>query len=82
METRSDGHACSSNYSPLPYELIQFTGAVCFVVVLLKGKGVVQGLLAAFVDYIKQRKTVALEELAAEFGLRVQVRLLSSGKQN
>lgn len=37
----------------------------------------VQGLLAAFVDYIKQRKTVGLEELAAEFGLRVQVRRLT-----
>lgn len=35
----------------------------------------VQGLLGAFVDYIKERKTVGLEELAAEFGLRVQVSL-------
>ena len=34
---------------------------------------VVQGMMGAFVDFIKERKTVALEELAAEFGLRVQV---------
>lgn len=33
----------------------------------------VQGQLGAFVDFIKERKTVALEDLAAEFGLRVQV---------
>ena len=33
----------------------------------------VQGMLGAFVEFIKERKTVALEELAAEFGLRVQV---------
>ena len=33
----------------------------------------VQGMLGAFVDFIKERKTVALEDLAAEFGLRVQV---------
>ena len=26
-----------------------------------------------FVEYVQQRKTVELEELAAEFGLRVQV---------
>ena len=32
-----------------------------------------QGLMKHFVDYIKQCKTVALEDLAAEFGLRVQV---------
>ena len=32
-----------------------------------------QGKLGAFVDFIKERKTVALEDLAAEFGLRVQV---------
>lgn len=31
-----------------------------------------QGQLGAFVDFIKERKTVALEDLAAEFGLRVQ----------
>ena len=36
----------------------------------------VQGLLGAFVDYIKERKTVALEDLAAEFGLRVQASLM------
>ncbi len=35
--------------------------------------GWVQGLLVAFVNFIKERKTVALEDLAAEFGLRVQV---------
>ncbi len=33
----------------------------------------VQGMLGAFVDFIKERKTVALEDLAAQFGLRVQV---------
>ena len=33
----------------------------------------VQGLLADFVDFIKERKMVALDELAAEFGLRTQV---------
>lgn len=31
-----------------------------------------QGLLQRFVDYIKQQKTVVLEDLAAEFGLKVQ----------
>ncbi|KAK3279010.1 hypothetical protein CYMTET_13091 [Cymbomonas tetramitiformis] len=31
-----------------------------------------QGLLSEFVDYIKNRKMVVLEELAAEFGLRTQ----------
>lgn len=31
-----------------------------------------QGMLGAFVDFIKERKTVALEDLAAQFGLRVQ----------
>ncbi|KAL3157299.1 hypothetical protein ABBQ38_001529 [Trebouxia sp. C0009 RCD-2024] len=31
-----------------------------------------QGLLGQFVDYIKERKSVALEDLAAQFGLRVQ----------
>lgn len=31
-----------------------------------------QGLLSEFVDYIKHRKMVVLEELAAEFGLRTQ----------
>ena len=30
-----------------------------------------QGLLQRFVDFIKERKTVLLEELAAEFDLRV-----------
>ena len=34
---------------------------------------VVQGLMGQFVEYIKECKTVALEDLAAEFGLRVQV---------
>ncbi len=33
----------------------------------------VQGMLGAFVDFIKERKTVPLEDLAAHFGLRVQV---------
>ncbi len=33
-----------------------------------------QGLLQAFIDYITDRKTVHLEDLASEFGLRVQVR--------
>ncbi len=32
-----------------------------------------QGMLGAFVDFIKERKTVPLEDLAAHFGLRVQV---------
>lgn len=32
-----------------------------------------QGLLQAFIDYIVERKTVHLEDLASEFGLRVQV---------
>ena len=32
-----------------------------------------QGLMQAFVEYIKERKTVVLEDLAAEFGMRVQV---------
>ena len=32
-----------------------------------------QGLLSAFVEYIKDRKTVVLEDLAAHFSLRVQV---------
>ena len=31
-----------------------------------------QGLLQRFVDYIKEQKTVVLEDLAAEFGLKVQ----------
>ncbi|KAK9908874.1 hypothetical protein WJX75_004133 [Coccomyxa subellipsoidea] len=31
-----------------------------------------QGLLQAFIDYIIERKTVHLEDLASEFGLRVQ----------
>ena len=30
-------------------------------------------MLEAFVDYIVESKTVMLEDLAAEFGLRVQV---------
>ena len=34
-----------------------------------------QGMLQAFVEYIKDRKTVVLEELAAHFSLRVQVTL-------
>ena len=29
--------------------------------------------MQAFVEYIKERKTVVLEDLAAEFGMRVQV---------
>ena len=33
----------------------------------------VQGKLAEFVDFIRERKTVALDDLAAEFGLRTQV---------
>lgn len=32
-----------------------------------------QGMLGAFVDFIKERKTVPLEDLAAHFGLGVQV---------
>lgn len=32
-----------------------------------------QGLLQAFIDYIIERKTVHLEDLASEFGMRVQV---------
>lgn len=32
-----------------------------------------QSLLSKFVDFIKERKTVLLEEVAAEFGLRVTV---------
>ena len=32
-----------------------------------------QAMLEAFVDFIVESKTVMLEELAAEFGLRVQV---------
>ena len=32
-----------------------------------------QGMLTAFVEYIKDRKTVVLEDLAAHFNLRVQV---------
>jgi predicted ArsR family transcriptional regulator len=31
-----------------------------------------KALEARFVDYIKRRKTVALDELAAEFGMRTQ----------
>ncbi|KAK9820108.1 hypothetical protein WJX72_006218 [[Myrmecia] bisecta] len=31
-----------------------------------------QGMLQSFIDYMKERKTVVLEDLAAEFGLRVQ----------
>jgi len=31
-----------------------------------------QGLLQRFVDYIKTKKTVSLEDLAQEFGLKVQ----------
>lgn len=34
-----------------------------------------QGLMGQFVEYIKERKSVALEDLAAQFGLRVQVNL-------
>ncbi len=41
----------------------------------------VQGMLGAFVDFIKERKTVALEDLAAEFGLRVQVCYPSMSRQ-
>ena len=32
-----------------------------------------QGALQAFIDYIVRCKTVMLEDLASEFGLRVQV---------
>ena len=32
-----------------------------------------QGLLQAFIDFIVERKIVHLEELASEFGLKVQV---------
>ncbi len=32
-----------------------------------------QAQAARFVEYIRSRKTVALEELAAEFGMRTQV---------
>ena len=32
-----------------------------------------QGLLQAFIDFIVERKVVHLEELASEFGLKVQV---------
>lgn len=32
-----------------------------------------QGLMGQFVEYIKEGKSVALEDLAAQFGLRVQV---------
>jgi hypothetical protein len=31
-----------------------------------------QGMLQNFIDYIKRKKVVVLEELAAEFGLRAQ----------
>lgn len=31
-----------------------------------------QALQSRFVDYIRRRKTVALDELAAEFGMRTQ----------
>lgn len=40
----------------------------------------VQDLLTAFVDYIVERKTVVLEELAADFRLRVQVQLLEGSR--
>lgn len=33
-----------------------------------------QGALQAFIDYIVRCKTVMLEDLASEFGLRVQVK--------
>ncbi len=33
-----------------------------------------QGLLQAFIDFIVERKSVQLEELASEFGLKVQAR--------
>lgn len=39
----------------------------------LLSSGILQGLLSAFVEYIKDRKTVVLEDLAAHFSLRVQV---------
>lgn len=38
-------------------------------------------MLGAFVDFIKERKTVALEDLAAQFGLRVQVCYLGKIRQ-
>ena len=31
-----------------------------------------QGLLGQFIDFIQERKTVALDDVAAEFGLRTQ----------
>ena len=31
-----------------------------------------QGLLGQFIDFIIERKTVALDDVAAEFGLRTQ----------
>ena len=40
-----------------------------------------QGLLTAFVDHIKDRKTVVLEDLAAHFGLRVQVETTSGQRK-
>jgi predicted DNA-binding transcriptional regulator YafY len=36
-------------------------------------------LLAEFVQFIQRRKTVVLEELAAEFGLRTQVSTIQRG---
>ena len=40
-----------------------------------------QGLLLAFVEYIKDRKTVVLEDIAAHFSMRVQVGINNAGIQ-
>ena len=37
-----------------------------------------QGALQAFIDYIVRCKTVMLEDLASEFGLRVQVKPMAA----
>ena len=52
--------------------VLQVSGDICLSTV----EADLQGLLQAFVDYIRERKTVVLEDLAADFGLRVQVLLL------
>ena len=38
-----------------------------------------QGLLQAFVEHVKERKSVVLEDLAADFSMRVQVALHEVG---
>ncbi len=40
----------------------------------VRGGGCTQAARQAFIDFIVESKTVALEDLAAEFGLRVQAR--------